>query len=1762
MGGNKKKKAAGPPPVFATSSVKSRKNVEDEEKAQREKEEAAAAEAEKERLEAEEERQREEAEKNGTQLPPAAEAAAGDKLLSAATAAETATAAAAIYRQREAEELQKLSLLLGSNASLKRVSLKPAGAVALSAELEDSLFRFALGDRSRTEVLPSEQQKQTPQLRLPDAYRLKKVTYEKLSVVYSELEELGFSPDQIVRGMRETFGYDHRAAVEYLTLFSDFRLQVQSQVAGGETVEDSFEGPWLPPSLQSEAERDAFFAFERRRKQLEAEERERAEKQAKAERAAAARERKRQREREKRAVAAAAAEELDNKNWILQQAQEEEMDPEVDGQDDENQAGSSTTPRDDVERDEEIEVDETEMAQEGNGGNDAEDAEEPCLPDLFGEDSVGLAVTQPPVIPVESDQSGLGASVAGHEVGQSPEPLNPTTVTTGAAAEVPPVLAPTYAPSARNLPKRTKQPPAKKPPVLEGLNIHASWTGKLPSQILDNFVVKALGKSFFTKKSCDKTGVGRLQVTVSGGKEAVFDFEVPYRCKTRKDAIELVSTYALYMLQKQLNTATTSIHELLPPGFRAFYLGLARKDEEKRLEERRLAVKVRVKLCLELSGELSKEAIEGLEGKSSVKVVDRGQDPEPLKMLKTPDAEVVDLVPKDFSVGSLALSCPTTKTRAAEVEKAPEAADASDGGPAEVPFTTRTSAAADQDNNPTTSKQQKFDRELAEAYVENYERRHALQAQRNDLPVAEFKNEVIRLVEDHRVSVVSGSTGSGKTTQVPQYVLEHALLEHYNINSEVSAKMDDEDKKQQLPMIIVTEPRRISAISVAQRVASEMGEREPGAGLVGYQIRLEKKAHPVKCRLLFCTIGVLLQKLKNDPLLKNVSHVFVDEVHERSAESDLALLLLKRQLPYNPKLRLCLMSATADSGKLLGYFKGLRMQVRKPFDQNQGKKVEAIEVNDKEEHDQEQEKQDTRKAPAALDEWEQDDEEDEAKEASPRLEAGEADGRRLLTRQKWINPEQRDDGNEEQNRELLKLGYLEVPGRIFPVEEFFLEDVLEATNDVREDVDESASFYNYDDNFQSAAGGATTSISGGSAQQATAATLAARGFSRKTIDALTWKLDQFSINYSLIEALLVHIEQTASPAEQIQPHEGAILIFLPGLPEISRLQNQLQSSERLNTDDDYVLVPLHSQILTEQKTAFGPAPRGKRKVVLSTNIAETGVTIPDVVFVIDTGKVKQNSYHEASNSSSLKEVFVSRAEATQRKGRAGRVRSGFCYRLYTKFRFDEKFAAAPVPELLRTSLVEPMLSVLVSGFQPTLFKEALDVPPDARIQQALMLLYDVGCVVCTAGGKPVNLTAAGVSNYLQQMTVVLSKGAQNNTSGDPTSKQQILVKSQENDTQLQFTITALGRELAKLPLDIRLGKMLVLGKIFGGSEYLLNAVAALSVASSTKVFLDFLDDARKQAARQKQGFFFERLRGKWGGVVVSDHLALAEMLKEFEEITQCGAAEKNNRCTGRELRNAQDRFARGYFLNKSALLQMLDVKQDLREKLEKGSSSSARAGGEDQHHNSNSCTSAEVVLVKQERKDRPVLAACLVAAGLRPNLARVDVNTNYSSQTNNQNNRNNWRVILSAGNETNMRLHPTSSHISNSLLESLEGCRWLAYHAKVKTTGSYLRDATLILNPLWVVLFHQGEEFDIFPNAKAIVFNGHRSQTGGGSSNSSDFRDWQCVSMAPSTAVALRQVKIEFQLVFKKFVENGGCTLNERERKLVGLVKKMVESRP
>ena len=142
-----------------------------------------------------------------------------------------------------------------------------------------------------------------------------------------------------------------------------------------------------------------------------------------------------------------------------------------------------------------------------------------------------------------------------------------------------------------------------------------------------------------------------------------------------------------------------------------------------------------------------------------------------------------------------------------------------------------------------------------------------------------------------------------QTTQVPQLVLDDLILSNRGAGANK----------------IVTQPRRISAIGVSERIASERCEKL--CQTVGYSIRLESKRSK-KTRLLLCTTGILLRRLQCDPDLASVSHVFVDEVHERDLNTDFLLIILKDLLVRRKSLKLVLMSATLNAERFSEFFGG------------------------------------------------------------------------------------------------------------------------------------------------------------------------------------------------------------------------------------------------------------------------------------------------------------------------------------------------------------------------------------------------------------------------------------------------------------------------------------------------------------------------------------------------------------------------------------------------------------------------------------------------------------------------------------------------------------------------------------------------------------------------------------------------------------------------------------------------------------------------
>ncbi|KAB1218835.1 putative ATP-dependent RNA helicase YTHDC2 [Morella rubra] len=199
----------------------------------------------------------------------------------------------------------------------------------------------------------------------------------------------------------------------------------------------------------------------------------------------------------------------------------------------------------------------------------------------------------------------------------------------------------------------------------------------------------------------------------------------------------------------------------------------------------------------------------------------------------------------------------------------------------------------------------------------------------------------------------------------------------------------------------------------------------------------------------------------------------------------------------------------------------------------------------------------------------------------------------------------------------------------------------------------------------------------------------------------------------------------------IDSQDGAILVFLPGWEDINKTREKLIASPFLKDTSKYMIICLHSMIpSTEQKKVFKRPPPGCRKIVLATNIAETAITIDDVVYVIDSGRMKEKSYDPYNNVSTLQSSWVSKASAKQREGRAGRCQAGICYHLFSKLRAASlpefqlpEIKRIPIEELcLQVKLLDP--NVRIEDF----LQKTLDPPVFETIRNAILVLQDIGAL--------------------------------------------------------------------------------------------------------------------------------------------------------------------------------------------------------------------------------------------------------------------------------------------------------------------------------------------------------------------------------------------------------------------------------------------------
>jgi HrpA-like RNA helicase len=520
---------------------------------------------------------------------------------------------------------------------------------------------------------------------------------------------------------------------------------------------------------------------------------------------------------------------------------------------------------------------------------------------------------------------------------------------------------------------------------------------------------------------------------------------------------------------------------------------------------------------------------------------------------------------------------------------------------------------------------------------------------RQGLPAWRLREAIVDTVMECPVTIISGETGSGKSTQSVQFILDD-LIQH---------------RLGEAANIVCTQPRRISALGLADRVADERCSRVGEE--VGYIIRGESKQKPGVTKITFVTTGVLLRRLQTSggnaddvvASLVDVSHVVVDEVHERSLDTDFLLVLLREVLRTRKDLKVILMSATLDADVFASYFHN-------------------------------------------------------------------------------VGP----------------VGMVEIEGRTHRVDDYYIDDVVRFTgfNGRRND--------EFDEEEDQ--------------EKSMAASLKSIGM---------------RINYDLVAETVRYIDR------QLGAKDGAILIFLPGAMEIDRTIQALRQDSRFHA------LPLHASLLpAEQKRIFPPAPAGKRKVIAATNVAETSITIEDVVAVIDTGRVKETSFDPQNNMVKLGEVWASRAACKQRRGRAGRVRAGQCYKLYTRTA-EAKMMERPDPEIRRVPLEQLCLSVKAMGVQdvPAFLAGAITPPESTAVEGAIKLLGQIGAL-------------------------------------------------EDNE------LTALGKHLSMIPADLRCGKLLVYGATFGCLESALTIASVLTTRSPFISPRDRNEDSRNEFKAIRSSF--------------------------------------------------------------------------------------------------------------------------------------------------------------------------------------------------------------------------------------------------------------------------------------------------------------------
>lgn len=579
-----------------------------------------------------------------------------------------------------------------------------------------------------------------------------------------------------------------------------------------------------------------------------------------------------------------------------------------------------------------------------------------------------------------------------------------------------------------------------------------------------------------------------------------------------------------------------------------------------------------------------------------------------------------------------------------------------------------------------------------------------------ELPVSARREEIAAAISEHQVVIVAGETGSGKTTQLPKICLE--------LGRGITG------------MIGHTQPRRIAARSVAERIASELGTPIGPGGIVGYQVRFtEEVGDNTLVKLM--TDGILLAEIQSDPQLRRYDTIIVDEAHERSLNIDFILGYLARLLPQRPDLKVIITSATIDSERFAEHFGREQIGDRgRPLGEAATVPAPVIEVSG-------------RTYPVEV-------------------------------RYRPLAPDDAPPASDDAGSEPADSTSASRPGPAGPGE--LSEAELEALTSP-------------DPAVRAAARARREAIRSGGSAALTPRNQGTRGKGRGRAGSAAAESgepkDQVTGILDAVDELL------GEPS-------GDILIFLAGERDIrdteaaliDHLGARYTPDGRSRTPGAIEVVPLYSRLsAAEQHRVF--EAHQMRRIVLATNVAETSLTVPGIRYVIDPGLARISRYSNRTKVQRLPIEPVSRASANQRAGRCGRVADGIAIRLYSQADFEAR-PEYTEPEILRTSLASVILQMAALGLGAVEDFPFLDAPDSRQVRSGLQLLTEIGAI------EPAGASSAR------------SDDAPDRGRGGPR-------------------LTQIGRRLARLPIDPRLGRMLLEAGELGCVGEVMVIVAALSI---------------------------------------------------------------------------------------------------------------------------------------------------------------------------------------------------------------------------------------------------------------------------------------------------------------------------------------------